>query len=425
MSASDDGSAPTASTPAVGSMATTNLEVDAVDSKKRHQSSSPVVDDDDRTRCGQRKFAKEYTISAEKDETDQNREGSTNLAYSDKAPNYGSPVRQLSNDFSEKKTPGLNDSLYEKLLNLKEKVRDSKPVSLANRPSLYISPLIRTAFNSELGNMAASADHNTPTLNLSQGKDEDHNYSFENNLFLRAMSLSIDSMQGSLNRNTGSIDRNSASINTVLERVTHVEVTLEERAGESERANSELSKLIKETKSYVDVRVDQLKTAIPSTLADIENDFDDKLKTQSESLNSLVKNEIKNTCSLDYVSKMEKRFNEHLIRVEQETKNQFANFSTKIDKLISDVERGVNERKENREELNRLKENMKSLTSDQENRTQIPEINSLKSELEGCRQRIAKLETNHNREIRELTQRYDEKYGRTNAGRGRVCYFPR
>lgn len=377
MSIADNDGATTAPAPAVGAMAalTINIESDIGDRKKRHQSSSPVIDDEDRIGRGQRKFAREESLQPEKEDmTELSSEGSTNFIISDN----DSPTRQFTS--TEKRTPGLNDSLYEKLLNLKDKVRDSKTANLASRATLFMSPLIKTAFNSDLSQMGVDKDQNNSLpMTDSPSKEEDHNYSFENNLFLRAMSLSIDSMQGSLNRNTGSIDRNSASIDGILERVTHADKSvglLEQRVEVTERSNLETSKLIHETKSYVDIKINQLKTAIPSTLAVIENDFDDKIKSQTEFFKSEI--ELKN-CSQDRVNNLEKSFHDHLARLEQETKDQFAGFNARVEKLVTDMELGARERSENKEEFAKLKDSMNSLLSGYSKSNQSSEIDALKN----------------------------------------------
>lgn len=290
-----------------------------MDSKKRHQSSSPVIDPEDRTRSGQRKCAKD-------DETDQGallierparpelteNKGSANLIYS--APITPLGNRPPRND-SDSDTPGLNDSLFDRLLNWKEAVNEARKKSLVGHANLLITPMVKSVFgsshDSKMGDVGQGIAGAEAPVNIQakQGDDGAH----ENNLFLRALSLSIDSLQGSMNKNTATINKNSESVASVLERITRVEHSfhssiggLEEKVNAVENTSSEMAKLVQDMKAYADSKVNQLRLAIPSTLADIENDFDDKLKSHTDATIELVKSEIDmNTCRPSQLRKCE------------------------------------------------------------------------------------------------------------------------
>lgn len=274
---------------------------DGTKSRKRLPSKSPDKEETESDRTGQRKFPRETEImdcdiinsGTDVKSTDQGKTNFTTLNQNGSqaheiADQNKKTDTQISIDFETLYDHcSTEKSLLSQLNKMSEMLKASNAIATGNQQSpVILTPLVKSFFQSPEKSNSVTANQ------ISEGKfsyvpttEEDNKHlPRENNLFLRAIANSIDSMQGLLQTNSECVNAVASRI-SVLESNTERSISdMSERLMETENSCIQNKGGINEIYVHIDDRISALKDAIPETMAVVCKEYDTRLDNHDSEL---------------------------------------------------------------------------------------------------------------------------------------------
>lgn len=367
--------------------------------KKRMASTSPEKEEsNDIPRCGQKKFAKDNSTDTDGFCTNDmlnkdfgggdgnvvntgdhkgNMSQSTFIPPSQQVNAFNTSI--FSDDLNSVNNTtheifGIKDSLLFDLKALSKKWPQSEKHDVACQSNpLILRPLVKHLFNTSqsLNKSDSQQVDNDNTEVLNSG----NNFSFENNLFLRAIATKIDSIADCVGDHSKSIGNLDSTVSQVEKSVEQTKRELSERIEINTQRCHELRVSMGKAYEYTDVKIANLREAIPLALAEVGGDLERRIEMQNNTLLSRVQEEMgKCTIGGSLVGGLEERFREKLSMFETQTNNR----------------------------LGRLEEQRLNLE------IKTNEIKDLKEELVSQRTKIGEMEMRYNAQIKELSRELKE-----------------
>lgn len=384
--------------------------------RKRTASSSPGADINSGERSGQKKYAKDDLVdingelAEQLNQTDHSQEvimidedsnvcekakgveteskGNDSHINSCSAVPPGQKVNvfnssyfsdDLSNVYSTtQEIYGIKDSLLADLKSLSsnwqrgEKLEKHDVACQSN--SLLITPLVKTLFSTghsplKQGTIVESVGEGI----ASSSEGLANNLPLENNLFLRAIAGKIDTMVECVDNHGKAIVQLDGVVSE-FEKYTDKSLKgLSERIDINKQSCASLQRSIEQVTEYTDTKIANLREAIPLTLAEVGGNLEKRIEVQNSTLLERVREELdKHPVSGSIVGGIEETFRQKLILFENQTNQR----------------------------LGMLEEKCVDFTDNK--------INMLRDELAKSKERMDRMEAQHNEQIRDCNVKLEE-----------------